>query len=129
MFRKFFGRGTQVTASSRVGGNPVMMGERRSVAGPLRVSQCIEGNSQAMLDTNPQFNAINDAFPHIGNRLKLYWGHQEFFSYLHNLLNDTRGGTRKGFPAEVLLALQSLSDEHDEAYPRLLAKTIFGRDR
>jgi len=127
MFRKFFGRGTQ--ASSMVGGNPVKMGERGIAAGPLRVSTYIKSHGRAMLDTNPHFNAVNDAFPHIGNRLKLYWGHQEFFSYLHHLLNDTRGGTRKGFPAEILLALQNLSDEHDEAYPRLLAKTIFGRDR
>jgi hypothetical protein len=127
MFRKFFGRGAQ--ASSTSGGNPLKMGERGIAAGPLRVSQCIEGSSRSVLDANPHFIAINDAFPHIGNRLKLCWGHQEFFSYLHHLLNDTRGGTRKGFPAEVLLALQSLSDEHDEAYPRLLAKTIFGRDR
>ena len=127
MFRKFFGRGTQT--SSTGGGNAVMLGERRSVADPLRVSQCIEGSSRSVLDTNPRFNAVNHAFPHIGNRLKLYWGHREFFSYLHHLLNDTRGGTRKGFPAEILLALQNLSDEHDEAYPRLLAKTIFGRDR
>jgi len=81
-----------------------------------------------MLDAKPHFNAINDAFPHIGKRLKLYWGRQEFFSYMHNLLNDTRGGTRKGFSAELLVALQSLSDDHDEAYPRLLAKTIFRRN-
>jgi len=77
------------------------------------------------LDANPHFKVIHETFPHIGNRLKLYWGHREFVSYMRNLMHDTRNDTRKGFPLDVLLALQSLSDEHDEEHPNLVVKTIF----
>jgi hypothetical protein len=75
-----------------------------------------------MLDQNPHFTAINDAFPHIGAKLRTFWGHAEFAPYMDSLLQDTRHGARKGFPFEVLMALSSLSDEHDEAYPRALPK-------
>ena len=84
------------------------------------------GHGSSILDDNPHFNVINAAFPHIGERLRVYWGQQEFVSYMRELLHNTRGDTRKGFPIEVLVALQSLSDEHDNAYPHFFYKTLFG---
>ncbi len=71
------------------------------------------------LDKNPDFKVINDAFAHIGTRLKLYWGDQKFKTYIHELLTDTRNGTRKGFPFEVLMALENISQQHKLVHPKI----------
>lgn len=75
-----------------------------------------------VLDGNPQFKVVQQAFERIADRLKLVWGHKEFRVYMDGLLHDTRDGQRKGFPAAVLFALHALSEEHDEKFPAFCAK-------
>ena len=75
-----------------------------------------------LLDYNPDFKVIDQAFPHIGSKIKLYWGQRQFATYMNELLHDTRGGTRRGFPSDVLTALGNLFDQHNKAYPPLLPK-------
>lgn len=75
-----------------------------------------------VLEVNPQFKIVQQSFERIADRLKLVWGHKEFRPYMDGLLHDTRGGTRKGFPAAVLFALHALSEEHDEKFPVYCAK-------
>lgn len=77
------------------------------------------GRGGAMLDNNPHYSAISEAFPHIGHKLKLYWGHQDFVRYMQELMHDTRNGQRRGFPFEIALALTSLSDDHRQLFPNL----------
>ena len=80
-----------------------------------------------MLKKNIHFNTIHRAFPHIGDRLELFWGHPEFVNYVDNLIYDTRDGGRKGFPPEIFMALHQLSEDHFEVFPHLrkLAKDDF----
>jgi len=73
-----------------------------------------------MLDNNRYFDEIHSAFPHVGENLRLYWGKREFAPYMHKLLHDTRDGARRGFPMSMLLALHSLAELHDRAYPHLI---------
>jgi hypothetical protein len=94
--------------------------ERRTVAPPVRGAGRAKDNDESQLDANPHFISINEAFPHIGTKLKACWGHQAFIEYIHNLIHDTRGNTRSGFPLNVLLALQSLSDEQSLSHPGIL---------
>lgn len=50
-------------------------------------------------------------FPHIVARIQELWPHRTCADYLHRLVEDTRGGTRTGFPqpvVEEILLLQSL---------------------
>lgn len=72
-----------------------------------------------MLSDNPDFIAVNQAFPHIGEKLKLYWGGPDFAPYMRGLLQDTRDGQRRGFPFDALMNLQTLSDLHKRAFPEL----------
>jgi hypothetical protein len=119
MFKKFFGPRI-VTADRPAFADTVV--ERRVEPRPWRDSECAQDNDAGLLDSDPNFIIINAAFPHIGKKLKVYWGCQEFVSYMRNLLHDTRGNTRKGFPMEVLLALQNISDGHGLSYPHILPK-------
>ncbi|MFZ4480205.1 MAG: hypothetical protein ACOYNZ_09995 [Rhodoferax sp.] len=75
-----------------------------------------------MIENNKNFVVINDAFAHIGRKLKLFWGCPEFNSFIDELQTDTRGGTRAGFPGPVLNALFMLAMEHETAFPNLLGK-------
>ena len=70
------------------------------------------------MTNNPHFTAVNSALPHIGAKLSVFWGSAEFSRYMNTLFHDTRNDSRKGFPFAVLLALTSLSDEHDREYPQ-----------
>lgn len=53
-------------------------------------------------------------YPHIASRIQELWPHRTCAEYLHRLLEDTRGGTRAGFPQpvveEILLLLSLLKD-------------------
>lgn len=62
--------------------------------------------------------AIRNSFPRIGNALMLFWGEAEFAPYVDTLINDTRSGTRQGFPADVIEMLITLLNAHDVAYPQ-----------
>jgi hypothetical protein len=55
---------------------------------------------------------IDAKFPHIGRPLRLLWGAPEVATYIDRLLMDTRGGTRRGFPKDVLDALMRIRGEH-----------------
>jgi len=70
---------------------------------------------------NVHFKVINDRFPHIGKRLIANWGHASFYKFLEDLFVDTRGGKRAGFPEDVGLAIFRLSQQHDDAFPKLVA--------
>ena len=75
-----------------------------------------------MIDNNKNFQIINEAFPHIGRKLKLFWGCPEFNTFIDELQTDTRGGTRTGFPGPVLNALFMLATDHDGVFPNLLSE-------
>ena len=74
------------------------------------------------------FQLINAAFPHIGEKLVLLWGHPEFHDFVQHLEQDTRQGARAGFSAEMLFALARLVVAHDAAFPDQTppAGTIWG---
>ena len=70
-----------------------------------------------MITENENFITINKEFPHIGHKIEIMWGHPECAAYFKNLLNDTRDGTRQGFPKHIASALFKLSVLHDELFP------------
>ena len=71
-----------------------------------------------MLDNNPKFNVVDQAFPHIAIKIKAYWGGSGFVPYMEGLLHGTREGTRRGFQTDVLMALHHLAEQHKAAYPQ-----------
>jgi hypothetical protein len=62
---------------------------------------------------------VKAAFPELAEKLRLFWGNQEFVDLIHELLHDTRGNTRKGFPINVLNALCELEEVHLETHPQI----------
>lgn len=75
------------------------------------------------LAQNKDFRTINARFPHIGKRLAECWGHKSFGGYVDSLMNDTRGGTRRGFPPDVAFSLFHLSEAHSLEYPQFDANS------
>ncbi|MBK1681997.1 hypothetical protein CKO18_00260 [Rhodoferax fermentans] len=71
-----------------------------------------------VLNNNPQYRTVAQAFPHIGDKLTAYWGHSNFVAYMEGLLHGTRNGTRRGFPADILMALHYLAEQHKTAFPQ-----------
>jgi hypothetical protein len=59
-----------------------------------------------------ELELIDSRFPHIGRPLKLMWGEPEVAIHIDRLLTDTRGGTRRGFPTDVLAALMRIRSHH-----------------
>lgn len=78
-----------------------------------------------MLENNRQFDVVNLAFPHIGAKIKEYWGRDNFVAYMEGLLHGTRGGTRRGFHTDVLMALHYLAEQHKVAYPQFVVSDDF----
>lgn len=82
-----------------------------------------------MIEKIGDYKVVNDAFPSIGAKLKLFWGHPEFNMLMDELLVYKRGVPREGFPADVLFALSTLDSLHGMAFPKLLRqpKTIWNQ--
>lgn len=72
---------------------------------------------ESSLDQSDSYKTIDARFPRIAKHLRLVWGSKEFRHYVDQLLNDTRGGKRQGFPPEVLFALHKIIEEHDRQNP------------
>jgi hypothetical protein len=75
-----------------------------------------------MIEKIGDYKLVNSAFPSIGKKLKLFWGHPEFNELMDELLVYKRGVPREGFPAEVLFALSTLESLHKGAFPKLVRK-------
>lgn len=65
------------------------------------------------------YRVVNSCFLHIGKKIAAVWGQPEFNLLIHQLLRDSRGGTREGFPAHVTLALVHLEARHRHEFPEL----------
>ncbi|MES2878157.1 MAG: hypothetical protein V4713_07020 [Pseudomonadota bacterium] len=76
-----------------------------------------------MIEKIGDFKLVNEAFPSIGAKLKLFWGHPEFNELMDELLMYQRGAPREGFPADVLFALSTLESLHLIAHPKLVKKS------
>lgn len=66
---------------------------------------------------NEDFTHINERFPHIGCRIHFMWGQRSCTEFINHVLNDTRNGTRSGFPIEIGAALIRLLLLHEEQFP------------
>lgn len=58
------------------------------------------------------FEIINEKYSRIGKKLEFLWGTEDFNLVIHKLINDSRNGTRSGFPAKVADALLKLHKIH-----------------
>jgi hypothetical protein len=72
---------------------------------------------EATLAANENFKIVNERFPHIGKKLVGLWSSYAFSLFINELFQDTRGGTRQGFPKEISVALFRLMQDHDRLYP------------
>jgi hypothetical protein len=72
-----------------------------------------------IVPTSKAYAFVQEQFPHIAERLKLFWGYPELVTYVHNLLLDTRTGVRKGFSLDVVTALNNLLERHHVEFPAL----------
>ena len=61
---------------------------------------------------DPDYQVLSDSFPRIAKALLLMRGYPESAVYVDKLLADSRGGSRSGFPAEVLEALLNIQLAH-----------------
>lgn len=61
--------------------------------------------------------ALYARFPHL-QCIDLMWGSRECRQYVLNLMTDTRGGTRQGFPSDHAMTIMSLLMEHDRVFPQ-----------
>jgi hypothetical protein len=77
-----------------------------------------------MIEDSKNYQLVNAAFPHIGKKIKLFWGYPEFVTMMLQLQTDSRAGTRKGFPGDVLFALMDLEEKHDIEFPHLKRQII-----
>jgi hypothetical protein len=57
-------------------------------------------------------------YPHVAAKIKTLWGTKECRTLLMTLLNDSRGGTRAGFPVSIGRVIILLLNEHDANFPR-----------
>ena len=75
-----------------------------------------------MIEHNKNFILIDAAFPHIGKKIRLFWGNPEFVALMDELQQNKRGAPRQGFPIDLARALDDLDSEHGLAFPELARK-------
>ena len=66
--------------------------------------------------------ALKSKFPHVAFKIRTLWGYPQMNKYFDELLSDnTRGGTRQGFPMEIALLLMNLLEKHQKDYPEYVS--------
>jgi hypothetical protein len=73
----------------------------------------MSANGQPTVDTAKLY----EAFPHLVS-ISEEWGTANCRRHLFALMNDTRGGTRKGFPPDHAMTIFKLLMEHDQSFPK-----------
>lgn len=76
------------------------------------------------IEEDSDFKVVNEAFPHIGQKIKLFWGYPEFVSLMVDLQKNDSDRPRVGFPSKVLSALMNLEERHDIYFPHLKRNLI-----
>lgn len=76
-----------------------------------------------MIEHNADFKLVNESFPHIGKKIRLFWGYPEFVVLMDDLQQNKRGEPRQGFPMDIARALNNLDSEHSLAFPELTRKS------
>jgi hypothetical protein len=74
---------------------------------------------QPHMDNNEDFKTVSQNFPVIAQKLNAFWGRKEFGPFMTDLLHDSRGDNRKGFPFDTLMALHALAEQHNKEYGHL----------
>jgi hypothetical protein len=57
-------------------------------------------------------------YPHIADKIRTLWSTKECRALLMALLNDTREGSRAGFPQPIAKIIFSLLKDHDAKFPQ-----------
>ncbi len=57
-------------------------------------------------------------YPHLGVKIRALWGSKECRVILMSLLNDSRDGSRAGFPVSIGKTIFSLLKAHDVKFPQ-----------
>jgi hypothetical protein len=57
-------------------------------------------------------------YPHLAAKIQNLWGTKDCRAQLMHLLNDSRGGSRAGFPIAIGKTIILLLKEHDTKFPR-----------
>lgn len=69
-----------------------------------------EFNKESNLETIRQFSE------RIAGSIEFTWGYNECETYMNNLINDSREGSRLGFPPDVGYAIMQLLRQHQEEF-------------
>lgn len=64
------------------------------------------------MTTQSDLDTINASYPHIGKVLSEKWETKDIVPYIEQLLQDTRDGSRRGFPFQVMAALVNIQSQH-----------------
>jgi hypothetical protein len=77
-----------------------------------------------MSELQDTYQIVADAYPDIGKKIKLFWGNQEFTDLMYDLLNNTRGHLRDGFPFDVVTAFLKLQELHNRVFPQFAERSL-----
>jgi hypothetical protein len=71
-----------------------------------------------VLEDSIYFKTVNEKFPNIASKIKLYWGHREFVVLMRELQHVSVDRQRAGFPPDVLFALHEMEVSHHLIWPQ-----------
>ena len=61
----------------------------------------INASQEIVIDSVERYSAI-ERYPHVMEKLQLFWGYPEFLDYLKSIIEDDRNRVRNGFPIDVI---------------------------
>ena len=70
-----------------------------------------------MNQANQSFEVVQNSYPEIAKKLRLFWGHAEFSELVQGALHDSHGQTPVDLPVPVIKALLTVQSWHDQHFP------------
>ncbi len=55
----------------------------------------------------------------VAEKIKLFWGHEEFFGYMAQIVVVEKNRERHGFSYDVMLEIKKLQEIHEQIFPKI----------
>jgi hypothetical protein len=77
------------------------------------------------IENIPEFHLIQQAAPHIAEKMELFWGSGYFAEYVNKLILNSDDGSLTDIDLSVYMAFHDLLKQHDQLYPRSVKTNVW----
>lgn len=81
----------------------------------------------SILELHAEFPTLADKYPHVLDKARMFWGEQEFYTFIESLFIQDR--SRMGFTMEAFREIRALERKHEQMHPKYVPEDVWHNRR